>query len=284
VLTGAALSFVGLFLLVPLGIVFTEAFAKGPGPYLHAILEDEALSAIRLTLLIAGIVVPLNFAFGMAAAWVIAKYDFWGKSILLTLIDLPFSVSPVISGLIFVLLFGAQGWLGPFLDEHGIKVIFAVPGIVIATAFVTFPLVAREVLAVMQSQGSSEEEAAFTLGASGWQILRHVTLPKIRWGVLYGVILCNARSMGEFGAVSVVSGHDRGMTNTMPLEVEILYNEYSFVGAFAVASLLTLLAVMTLVFKKIVEKLSHRRAPRKPTPRASMARGPLTGAPEAQSP
>jgi sulfate transport system permease protein len=281
ILTSIALGFVGLFLLVPLGIVFTQAFAKGIGAYLDAILQDEALSAIRLTLLIAAIVVPLNFAFGMAAAWVIAKYDFWGKSVLITLIDLPFSVSPVISGLIFVLLFGAQGWMGPFLDEHGIKVIFAVPGIVIATAFVTFPLVAREVLAIMQSQGSAEEEAAFMLGASGWQILRHVTLPKIRWGVLYGVILCNARAMGEFGAVSVVSGHVRGQTNTMPLEVEILYNEYSFVGAFAVASLLTLLAVVTLVFKKIVEHLSHQRVAKKPAPRPILAASALANASEA---
>jgi sulfate transport system permease protein len=283
-LTAIALGFVGLFLLVPLGIVFTQAFAKGIGPYLDAILHDEALSAIRLTLLVAGIVVPLNFTFGMAAAWVIAKYDFWGKSVLITLIDLPFSVSPVISGLIFVLLFGAQGWLGPFLDEHGIKIVFAVPGIVIATAFVTFPLVAREVLAIMQSQGSAEEEAAFMLGANGWQILRHVTLPKIRWGVLYGVILCNARAMGEFGAVSVVSGHVRGQTNTMPLEVEILYNEYSFVGAFAVASLLTLLAVVTLVFKKIVESMSTPKETSIAARRESISPPALGNAPETQSP
>jgi len=284
ILTSVALGFVGLFLLVPLGIVFTEAFAKGIGAYLDAILQDEALAAMRLTLLIAAIVVPLNFVFGMAAAWVIAKYDFWGKSVLITLIDLPFSVSPVISGLIFVLLFGAQGWMGPFLDEHGIKVIFAVPGIVIATAFVTFPLVAREVLAIMQSQGSAEEEAAFMLGASGWQILRHVTLPKIRWGVLYGVILCNARAMVEFGAVSVVSGHVRGQTNTMPLEVEILYNEYSFVGAFAVASLLSLLAVVTLVFKKIVEILSQQRVAKEPQHRSALAPTALGNAPEVEAP
>jgi sulfate transport system permease protein len=266
VLTGTALAFVGLFLLVPLGIVFTEALAKGPYAYLKAILEDEALAAMRLTLLVAVIVVPLNFLFGIAAAWLIAKYDFWGKNVLITFIDLPFSVSPVISGLIFVLLFGAQGWLGPFLSSHDIQIIFAVPGIVLATAFITFPLVAREVLAIMQTQGSAEEEAAFMLGASGWQILRHVTMPKIRWAVLYGVILCNARAMGEFGAVSVVSGHIRGQTNTMPLEVEILYNEYSFVGAFAVASLLTLLAVVTLVFKKIVESLSTQRNGKPHTP------------------
>jgi sulfate transport system permease protein len=283
-LTSIALVFVGLFLLVPLGIVFTQAFAKGIGPYVDALLQDESFSAIRLTLLIAGIVVPLNFAFGMAAAWVLAKYDFWGKSFLITLIDLPFSVSPVISGLIFVLLFGAQGWLGPFLAEHDVKIIFAVPGIVIATAFVTFPLVAREVLAVMQSQGSSEEEAAFMLGASGWQILRHVTLPKIRWGVLYGVILCNARAMGEFGAVSVVSGHVRGETNTMPLQVEILYNEYAFVGAFAVASLLTLLAVVTLVFKKIVEYLSHPRDRAEHAPLAAAASHALGGPSEVRAP
>jgi sulfate transport system permease protein len=258
-LTAIALAFVALFLLVPLVLVFVEALAKGPGAYLHAILEDEALSAIKLTLLIAGIVVPLNFAFGVAAAWLLARYDFFGKSVLLSLIDLPFSVSPVISGLIFVLLFGAQGWFGPFLSDRGISIIFAVPGIVMATAFVTFSLVAREVLAVMQAQGAAEEEAAYILGANGFQILWHVTLPKIRWGVLYGVILCNARAMGEFGAVSVVSGHVRGQTNTMPLEVEILYNEYRFVGAFAVASLLTLLAVATLVLKKLVERSANRK-------------------------
>jgi sulfate transport system permease protein len=270
-LTGAALGIVVLFLVIPLAVVFTEALAKGPLDYLKAIFQDEALAAIRLTLLVAGIVVPMNFAFGVAAAWLMAKYDFWGKSLLLTLIDIPFSVSPVISGLIFVLLFGAQGWMGPFLGDHGIKIIFALPGIVIATAFITFPMVAREVLAVMQSQGSDQEEAAFMLGASGWQILYHVTLPKIRWGVLYGVILCNARAMGEFGAVSVVSGHVRGTTTTMPLEIEILYNEYSFVGAFAVASLLTLLAVVTLVFKKIVERISHQRETKqRGAPRASM--------------
>jgi sulfate transport system permease protein len=284
ILTGTALAFVGLFLLVPLGIVFTEAFAKGVGPYLDAILQDESFAAIRLTLLVAGIVVPLNFAFGMCAAWAIAKYDFWGKSFLLTLIDLPFSVSPVISGLIFVLVFGAQGWFGPFLRDHDVKVIFAVPGIVIATAFITFPLVAREVLAIMQSQGSAEEEAAFMMGANGWQIMRHVTLPKIRWGVLYGVILCNARAMGEFGAVSVVSGHIRGETNTMPLQVEILYNEYSFVGAFAVASLLTLLALVTLVFKKIVEILSNQREADDPARRPMTLPHELGGPTEARAP
>ena len=258
-LTTVALLFVATFLLVPLALVFVEAFAKGPAAYLTAIFEDEALSAIRLTLIVAAIVVPLNFTFGLAAAWLLARYDFFGKSVLLALIDLPFSVSPVISGLIFVLLFGAQGWFGPFLADRGVAIIFAVPGIVIATAFVTFSLVAREVLAVMQAEGGAEEEAAFMLGASGWQIVWHVTLPKIRWGVLYGIILCNARAMGEFGAVSVVSGHIRGQTNTMPLEVEILYNEYRFVGAFAVASLLTLLAVATLILKKLVERAVSRQ-------------------------
>ena len=256
ILTSVALTIVALFLLVPLAIVFSEALVRGPAEYLRAIFHDEAFAAIRLTLLVAVIVVPLNFVFGVAAAWLIAKYDFWGKSVLLTLIDLPFSVSPVISGLIFVLVFGAQGWFGPALSAHDIKVIFALPGIVLATAFVTFPMVAREVLTVMQAQGSDEEEAAFMLGASGRQVLYLVTLPKVRWGILYGVILCNARVMGEFGAVSVVSGHIRGVTNTMPLQVEILYNEYSFVGAFAVASLLTLLALATLVFKKVVERFS----------------------------
>jgi sulfate transport system permease protein len=272
-LTGTALGFVALFLLVPLMLVFFEAFAKGPAAYLAAIVDDEALSAIRLTLVIAAIVVPANFVFGLGAAWLIARYDFFGKSILLALIDLPFSVSPVISGLIFVLLFGAQGWFGPFLSDHGISIIFAVPGIVLATTFVTFPLVAREVLAVMMAQGGAEEEAAFMLGARGWQILWHVTLPKIRWGVLYGVILCNARAMGEFGAVSVVSGHVRGQTNTMPLEVEILYNEYRFVGAFAVASLLTLLAVVTLILKKIVERAVGRQRRDAPGARERVAFG-----------
>jgi len=270
-LTGTALAFVALFLLVPLMLVFFEAFAKGPAAYLAAIVDDEALSAIRLTLVIAAIVVPANFVFGLGAAWLIARYDFFGKSILLALIDLPFSVSPVISGLIFVLLFGAQGWFGPFLSDHGVSIIFAVPGIVLATTFVTFPLVAREVLAVMLAQGGAEEEAAFMLGARGWQILWHVTLPKIRWGVLYGVILCNARAMGEFGAVSVVSGHVRGQTNTMPLEVEILYNEYRFVGAFAVASLLTLLAVATLILKKIVERAVSRQRRDAPAARQRVA-------------
>jgi sulfate transport system permease protein len=258
-LIGAALVFLSVFLVAPLYTVFTSAFSKGAGAYWEALQDEEVLSAIRLTLLTAGIAVPLNVVFGVAAAWLITKYDFWGKQVLLTLVDLPFSVSPVISGLVFVLLFGSQGWLGPFLSERDIKVIFAVPGIVLATTFVTFPLVAREVIAVMQAQGHDEEEAALTLGASGWQILFHVTLRKIRWGLFYGVILCNARAMGEFGAVSVVSGHIRGETNTMPLEVEILYNEYNFVGAFAVASLLTLLALLTLAIKKLAEWASAAR-------------------------
>ena len=258
-LTAIALVFLGLFLFVPLAVVFSSAFERGPAPYLKAILEDDALSAMRLSLLTAAISVPLNTVFGIAAAWLIAKYEFRGKSVLLTLIDLPFSVSPVISGLIFVLLFGAQGWLGPWLSAHDIKIIFAVPGIVLATTFVTFPLVARETLAVMQAQGSDEEEAALTLGASGWQILTRITLPKVRWGLAYGVILCNARAMGEFGAVSVVSGHIRGRTNTMPLHVEILYNEYAFVDAFAVASLLTLLALTTIGVKTAVEWLTRER-------------------------
>jgi sulfate transport system permease protein len=258
-LTGLALVFLAVFLLVPLGVVFASAFAKGPAAYLKAIFEDDAVSAIRLTVLTAAIVVPLNTVFGVAAAWLLAKYEFRGKSVLITLVDLPFSVSPVISGLIFVLLFGAQGWFGPWLREHDIKIIFAVPGIILATTFVTFPLVARETLAVMQAQGSDEEEAALTLGASGWQILFRITLPKIRWGMIYGVILCNARAMGEFGAVSVVSGHVRGQTNTMPLHVEVLYNEYAFVGAFAVASLLAILAVSTVALTSVVEWLSRDR-------------------------
>jgi sulfate transport system permease protein len=249
----AALGFLGVMLVAPVVTVFVSAFSKGAGAYFAALADPEALSAIRLTLLTAGIVVPLNLVFGVAAAWLISSYDFRGKSVLTTLIDLPFSVSPVISGLIFVLLFGAQGWLGPFLMAHDVRIIFAVPGIVLATTFVTFPLVAREVLAVMQAQGHDEEEAALTLGASGWQILFRITLPKVRWGVLYGVILCNARAMGEFGAVSVVSGHVRGETNTMPLHIEILYNEYAFVGAFAVASLLALLSVVTLIVKQAAE-------------------------------
>jgi sulfate transport system permease protein len=253
VLIGVGLLFLALFLVAPLYTVFASAFSKGVGPYVESLGDEETLSAIRLTLLTAGVSVPLNFVFGVAAAWCVSKYDFWGKSALITLIDLPFSVSPVIAGLIFVLLFGAQGLLGPTLSAREIKIIFAVPGIVLATTFVTFPLVAREVIAVMQASGNDEEEAALTLGANGWQILYFVTLRKVRWGLVYGVILCNARAMGEFGAVSVVSGHVRGQTNTMPLHVEILYNEYNFVGAFAVASLLTLLALFTLAVKKAAE-------------------------------
>ena len=252
-LIGAALLFLAVFLVVPLVAVFTFAFQKGWAAYVSAIRDPEALSAMRLTLLAAVIAVPLNLVFGLAAAWLIARFRFPGRSLLITLIDLPFSVSPVIAGLIFVLLFGRQGWLGPWLAEHDLRVIFAVPGIVLATVFVTFPFVAREVLPVMQVQGSDEEEAALTLGASGWRTFLRVTLPKVKWGVLYGVILCNARAMGEFGAVSVVSGHVRGVTTTLPLHAEILYNEYDFVGAFAVASLLTLLALVTLVVKKYVE-------------------------------
>jgi sulfate transport system permease protein len=252
-LIALAFAFIGVFVALPVVVVFTEALAKGLAPYFAAIAEPDSRAAIRLTLLTAAIVVPLNTIFGVAAAWFIARYRFPGKSALITLIDLPFSVSPVISGLIFVLLLGARGLLGPFLDRHDIHIIFAVPGIVLATMFVTFPFVARQVLPVMQEVGTDEEEAALTLGASGWRILFGVTLPKVRWGLLGGVILCNARAMGEFGAVSVVSGHIRGLTNTMPLHVEILYNEYNMVGAFAVASLLTLLGLATLVTKKIVE-------------------------------
>jgi sulfate transport system permease protein len=242
-----------LFLLLPLIAVFVEAFRKGWEAYLAALVEPDALSAIRLTLIAAAISVPLNLVFGVAAAWAIAKFDFRGKQFLITLIDLPFSVSPVVAGLIYVLIFGAQGWIGPWLSEHDIKVIFAVPGIVLATIFVTFPFVARELIPLMQSQGRDEEEAAVTLGASGWQMFRRVTLPNIKWALLYGVILCNARAMGEFGAVSVVSGHIRGETNTMPLHVEILYNEYQFAAAFAVASLLALLALVTLGIKTYIE-------------------------------
>jgi sulfate/thiosulfate transport system permease protein len=256
-LIGIALAFLTLFLFIPLVAVFVEALKKGFDAYVVAIIEPDALSAIRLTLITAAIAVPLNLVFGVAAAWTIAKFDFRGKSILLTLIDLPFSVSPVISGLIYVLLFGAQGWFGEWLREHDIKILFAVPGIVLATVFVTFPFVARELIPLMQAQGTEEEEAALVLGASGWRTFWHVTLPNIKWGLLYGVILCNARAMGEFGAVSVVSGHIRGETNTMPLQVEILYNEYNFAAAFAVASLLALLALVTLALKSFVEWRAH---------------------------
>jgi sulfate/thiosulfate transport system permease protein len=251
-LTFVTVAFLSLFLLLPLVLVFTAAFAKGVGAYLAAVGEPVALSAIRLTLEVAALTVPLNVAFGVAAAWAIAKFDFKGKNLLTTLIDLPFSVSPVISGMVFVLLFGARGVFGPWLARHDIKIIFALPGLVLATLFVTFPLVARELIPLMQAQGNDEEEAALTLGAGGWQTFLRVSLPKIKWGLLYGVVLCNARAMGEFGAVSVVSGHIRGLTTTIPLHVEILYNEYQFAASFAVASLLTLLAVLTLVVKQIV--------------------------------
>jgi sulfate transport system permease protein len=252
-LTLVALGFLGLFLVVPLVAVFSEALAKGVHAYVDAVREPMALSAVRLTLLTASIAVPLNVLFGTAAAWCIAKFDFPGKSALTTLIDLPFAVSPVISGLVFILLFGRNGPLGPWLEAHGLRVVFAVPGLVLATVFVTFPFVARELIPVMVAAGKEEEEAARVLGAGGWQIFFRVTLPNVKWGVLYGVILCNARAMGEFGAVSVVSGHIRGRTTTLPLHVEILYNEYQFQAAFAVASLLTFLALVTLVAKSIVE-------------------------------
>ena len=253
VLITVALAFFGLFLLLPLVTVFAEAFRKGWQVYFAALVEPDALSAIYLTLLVAAIAVPLNLVFGVTAAWAIAKFHFRGKQLLTTLIDLPFSVSPVVAGLVFVLIFGAQGWFGPWLIEHDVKIIFAVPGLVLATVFVTFPFVARELIPLMEAQGQEEEEAAIVLGASGWQTFWRVTLPNIKWGLLYGVILCNARAMGEFGAVSVVSGHIRGRTNTLPLHVEILYNEYNFAAAFAVASLLALLALLTLVVKSFVE-------------------------------
>ena len=252
-LIAVGLLFVGFFIVLPLVTVFTEALRQGFKAYFAALAEPDARSAIGLTLTVAAIAVPLNVVFGVVMAWAIAKFDFRGKSLLVTLIDLPFSVSPVISGLVYVLLFGLQGWLGPFLSAHDFKIIFAVPGIVLATIFVTFPFVARELIPLMQEQGTDEEEAALVLGASGWQTFRRVTLPNIRWGLLYGVLLCNARAMGEFGAVSVVSGHIRGQTNTMPLHVEILYNEYNFVASFAVASLLALLALVTLTVKSAIE-------------------------------
>mgnify|MGYP003454729291 CR=1 FL=1 len=250
---GLALLFLTLCLFIPLVSVFYEAFKKGVEVYLAAITDPDAVSAIQLTLTVAAIAVPLNLVFGVAAAWAIAKFEFRGKNLLITLIDLPFSVSPVVSGLIYVLVFGLQGWFGPWLAEHDMKIIFAVPGIVLATVFVTVPFIARELIPLMQAQGAEEEEAAVVLGASGWQTFYKVTLPNIKWGLLYGAILCNARAMGEFGAVSVVSGHIRGSTNTMPLHVEILYNEYNFAAAFAVASLLALLALVTLVLKTLIE-------------------------------
>ena len=257
-LIGVALVFVGLFLVLPLAAVFTEALRKGFDAFLEALKEPDAWSAIKLTFLITVIAVPLNLVFGVCAAWAIAKFEFRGKAFLTTLVDLPFSVSPVVAGLIYVLVFGAQGWFGPWLQANDIKVIFAVPGIVLATVFVTFPFIARELIPLMQAQGNEEEQAAMVLGASGLQIFWRVTLPNIKWGLLYGVILCNARAMGEFGAVSVVSGHIRGQTNTMPLHVEILYNEYQSVAAFAVASLLALLALVTLVIKSVVEWQQQR--------------------------
>lgn len=253
ILIGIALLFIGLLLILPLISVFAEAFRKGWEVYAAALTEPDAAAAIRLTLSVAAIAVPLNLVFGVAAAWAITKFRFKGKNLLITLIDLPFAVSPVIAGLIFVLLFGAKGWFGPLLQQYDIKILFALPGMVLATIFVTFSFVARELLPLMQAQGTQEEEAAVTLGAKGWRIFWKVTIPNIKWGLLYGVILCNARAMGEFGAVSVVSGHIRGQTNTMPLHIQILYNEYNFAGSFAIASLLVLLAVVTLVVKSVIE-------------------------------
>lgn len=265
VLIGIAVAFLALFLVLPLFAVFLQAFSKGIDAFLDAFREPDAWSAIRLTLTVAAIAVPFNVVFGLAASWAIAKFEFPGKSLLITLIDLPFSVSPVVSGMIYVLLFGSQGLFGSWLIDHGIQILFALPGIVLATVFVTFPFVARELIPLMQEQGTAEEEAALTLGASGLYAFRTVTLPNIRWGLLYSVLLCNARAMGEFGAVSVVSGHIRGLTNTIPLHVEILYNEYNFVAAFAVASLLAVLALITLVLKSVLEwrfagELAHGRA------------------------
>ena len=257
-LTAVALGFLALFLVVPLVTVFSQALEKGWAAYAAALAEPMALSALRLTLLTAGVAVPLNLVFGVAAAWAIAKFDFPGRNVLVTLIDLPFGVSPVISGMVFILLFGRTGLLGPFVEASGLRIVFAVPGLVLATLFVTFPFVARELIPLMQAEGTEEEEAARVLGASGWQLFRRVTLPNVKWALLYGVILCNARAMGEFGAVSVVSGHIRGKTNTLPLHVEILYNEYNFQAAFAVASLLAFLALVTLVAKTTVEWRSLR--------------------------
>ena len=248
-----AMTFMLVFLLLPLAVVFTEALAKGVQTFVAALTQPEAWSSIRLTLLVAAIVVPMNIVFGIAAAWAMARFEFRGKALLGALIDLPFSVSPVIAGLIYVLLFGAQGWFGPWLDAHGVRIIFAVPGLVLASVFVTLPFVARELIPLMQAQGSEDEEAARVLGANGWQMFFRVTLPNIRWALLYGVLLCNARAMGEFGAVSVVSGHIRGLTTTMPLEVEMRYNEYDYAGAFAVASLLAMLALLTLAIKTALE-------------------------------
>jgi sulfate transport system permease protein len=265
VLIAVALLFLSLFLLLPLLLVFAQALAKGVGMYFSAILDPNAWAAIKLTLLVAAVSVPCNLVFGVAAAWAIAKFEFRGKSTLITLIDLPFAVSPVIAGLMFILLFGSHGWFGGYLRAHHVRVVFAVPGIVLATIFVTFPFIARELIPVMQAQGKDDEETALSLGATGWQTFRRVTLPNIRWGLMYGVLLCNARAMGEFGAVSVVSGHVRGLTNTMPLHVEILYNEYNYTAAFAVASLLALLALLTLAGKSFLEwrqpELRHAALP-----------------------
>ncbi|MFT3673039.1 sulfate ABC transporter permease subunit CysW [Aestuariivirga sp.] len=252
-LIAVAVLFLASVLLLPLAVVFSEGLRKGAEVFFAAFTDPDTLAAVRLTLLVAAIAVPFNIVFGLAASWAVTKFNFVGRNLLLTLIDLPFSVSPVISGLVYVLLFGAQGWLGPWLEAHNIKLIFAVPGIVLATVFVTFPFVARELIPLMQAQGTAEEEAALTLGASGWHTFRHVTLPNVKWALLYGVLLCNARAMGEFGAVSVVSGHIRGYTNTMPLQIEILYNEYNFTAAFAVATLLAGLALITLVLKSLLE-------------------------------
>jgi sulfate transport system permease protein len=269
-LIGIALAFLAAFVLLPLLVVFAQAFSKGVGVYLAAVSEPMAWSAIKLTLMVAAIAVPMNLVFGVTAAWAISKFQFRGKSALVTLIDLPFAVSPVIAGLTYILLFGARGWFGPYLQAHDIRVVFAVPGIVLATIFVTFPFVARELIPVMQAQGKDDEETALSLGAGGWQVFWHVTLPNIRWGLLYGVLLCNARAMGEFGAVSVVSGHIRGLTNTMPLHVEILYNEYNYAAAFAVASLLAFLALLTLAGKSILEwrqpELKHGSRRARPNP------------------
>jgi sulfate/thiosulfate transport system permease protein len=254
-----SLAFLAAVLLAPLATVFVVALSKGIAAYLRSFQDPDTIAAIRLTLLTAAVVVPINTIFGLAAAWAIAKFEFRGKSILITLIDLPLAISPVISGMVFVLLFGLQGWFGLWLQQHNISIVFALPGIMLATMFVTFPYVARELIPLMQQLGNDEEEAAITLGAGGWMTFFRVTLPKVRWGLVYGMVLCNARAMGEFGAVSVVSGHIRGLTNTMPLHIEILYNEYHFVGAFAVASLLTLLAALTLVVKTLVERTGYRR-------------------------
>ena len=258
-LIGLAIVLILAIVVLPLAVVVVQALGEGVGAYFTAITDADTLAALKLTLLVAAITVPANLVFGVAAAWAITKFRFPGKNLLLTLIDLPFSVSPVVAGLVFVLLFGAHGWFGPWLQAHGIKIIFATPGIILATAFITFPFVARELIPLMQQQGPDQEEAAASLGASGWQIFRRVTFPNIRWALLYGVLLCNARAMGEFGAVSVVSGHIRGLTNTMPLHVEILYNEYNFVAAFATASLLAMLALVTLVLKTFVEWRMHRQ-------------------------